>query len=689
MISHSPIRHLHLFRFRMRFIVLTALISGCGSAVVGLMAPYLYTSSATVQIDVGKTQKRSASYIDDSVEFHKAALLIQSPQILSQVAAKLVARPLDIRYYFPRSLSAFDMSARLSLMLRHMGYRPPPVQGGLRLDQDVVTSLLATHIQVSPDYRIHTILVSYEAGSPDIAREICAEIIAEFVDLSNSIEKEELRRQEKYLLESIDRQLGSIRRIEQGMEGIVEAHPSMTSAQREQGRGATLAAQRLLDKRDRLQNIEQEIHSNERILTNIRNDLARANTLRTTVQGDVTAKVVEEISQLEFRRIQSIKVTGYPENHPAVLNLTRRINDLKQILTNLSRDGRQLAAKGQGPAEGTDVKSLYSQAGDFRAKNRSLVAERDALVKDLGREDELFRKAVKVNFRFDALVRELNSDLTVTNELYRELQKTRIALAGSTPAVSMISPASFNPHAINLSINRRTVFGLFVGIAFAMSLLILLEIIRPTLLLPEDLEHVKLSHLGTFGLTPRALSQVAYCVRSLERAPGKPPGNQVVTFLSFATGFDVSEFIAGVASALAERGARVGAVLIVDPDAPATAEQESLWAASNVAVTWISRDEVPFFLAPTVEELKKKWDWVLVVDTNRGVVPMEAYFARCSDHFLYLTQVGDTDLTSVDRVRHLPQLPAHIHHHSVIVDVPRPSASGGWSAFRRKWRKAA
>ena len=124
MISHSPLRHLHLFRFRLRFIVITALISSFGSAVVGLLAPYLYTSTATIQVET-KQKQSQMNFGDDGVEFHKAALLIESPQILAKVADKLISKPLDTRYYFPRAISAFDLPARISLLLRHMGYQPP------------------------------------------------------------------------------------------------------------------------------------------------------------------------------------------------------------------------------------------------------------------------------------------------------------------------------------------------------------------------------------------------------------------------------------------------------------------------------------------------------------------------------------------------------------------------------------
>ncbi len=690
MISHSPLRHIHLFRFRLRFIVITALISSFGSAVVGLLAPYHYTSTATIQVET-KQKQSQMSFGDEGVEFHKAALLIESPQILTKVAEKLVSKPLDTRYYFPRAISAFDFPARVSLLLRHMGYQPPATSqsGHSYFTAEVVTSLLAQHVQVTPDYRIHTIAISYEAGSPDVARTICSLIVDAFVELSNAMEKDELRRQEKYLLDSIDRQLASIRHLEQSMQAIVEEHPSMTSAQREQGRGATLAAQRLLDKKERLAKIEQELGSNGRVLAAIEHDLTSANTLKADITSDVSSKLIEEISTLEFRRLQSIKVTGYPENHPSVVSITRRINDLKRALGNLDR-GRVPASRSGSGNQTLDIKNLYAQAGDLRAKSRVLVAERDLLLKEMAGEGALFKEAVKINFRFDSLVRELTSDSAVTNELYRELQRIRITLAGATPTSAVLSPANFNPHAVNLSVRRRTIFGLFVGIAFAMSLLILYEIVRPTLLQADDLEYIKLSHMGTFTNSPRSLSQLGYCIRSLEPPEGKKEGGpQVISFLPFASSLDVSEFVAGMAGALSDKGAKVGAVLILDPDAPTTAEQESLWADASIGVQPLSRDEVPFFLVPTVEDLKKKWDFILIVEAKQGTVPIETYLARCSDHFIYVTQVGDTDLTSVDRVRHLPQLPSTVRHHSIIVHVPIGANNSVLQGWKRRGDRAA
>jgi hypothetical protein len=242
---------------------------------------------------------------------------------------------------------------------------------------------------------------------------------------------------------------------------------------------------------------------------------------------------------------------------------------------------------------------------------------------------------------------------------------------------------------VNLSVRKRAIFGIFVGIAFALSLLILYEIIRPTLLQPDDLEQIKLSHIGTFSQSERSLSQLAYCVRSLQPPEGKAPGPQAVAFLPFASDVDSSAFVAGVARELAEKGAKVGVVLIVDPDAPTSAEQEAEWGDKRIGVSLLSRDEVPFFLVPTVDELKRQWDWILIVELKQGSVPIEAYLARAADHFLYVTQVGDTDLTSVDRIRHLPQLPPHVRHHSLIVDVPRLPARSLWEDWKKRRRRAA
>ena len=106
MTSFLPVRYLQLIKHRPKFLVVTVSVSTIFAAIAGLLSPYLYTSSSVVQYQPKASNQMVLR--DDSVDFHKATMLVTSPQVLNEVAKVLANEPLDPYFYFPRTIPALD-----------------------------------------------------------------------------------------------------------------------------------------------------------------------------------------------------------------------------------------------------------------------------------------------------------------------------------------------------------------------------------------------------------------------------------------------------------------------------------------------------------------------------------------------------------------------------------------------------
>lgn len=684
MTSHSPVRYLSLLKRRPRFLTATVVLSTLLAAGLGLLSPYVYTSTSVVQYQPKATSGQNLFH-DDSGAFHKALMLLQSSLVLTMVAKTLEKEPLDLFAYFPKTIPILDFRTRFELVARHLGPRVSDESSRRvqQVPQNVVVSLLSRHLRVGADANVQTMSVTYEAGDPETAQKVCNLITAAFVELDLAQQKEELKRQEQYIEDALARQVEMIRSAEKDMRVLVQDHPSMAVAG-DRGYSVSPAAQRYVKKQERLEAIEGELDANHKHLLSLTKELGGANSLQNEISGNIVSKVTEELSDLEFRRLNSVKFGGYTPDHPSIYNLDKRIKELKDVLANL---GGNRTTTTKGPSRG-DTRAMFQQVSGLKEKNRALRAEKEVLIRSLTEEDARFRKAVQVNFEFDSIGRNLSSSQAIMNEMYRDLQKVRLTLSGITSSATVVSPGSYHPHSTSLSIQRRIFFSTFVNLVMVISLLILWEIFRPTLLVADDLRALRLAHLGQFKWAERGLAELSSILRDLGEGKGGADDHQkkVLSLLPFTRTLKVAPFVRDLAESAHRDNCRVAVVFIDVAENPADVTSET------VTIERIPREDALLVLRRRVQDLKQRHEFVIIAETAPLTEPIEALLGQVSDHFVYLTQHGVTELSPIAHARYLPEIPNTLRHHSVIVeasatdDKPGRDGNGGW--FRKRSKAA-
>jgi len=606
---------------------------------------------------------------DNNVVFHKVTMLVTSSQVLNEVAKTLATQPLDPYYYFPKTIPVLDFRTRVKLLLRHLGLQKPVENWNplTRLPLNFIAAQLARHLKVSSDNGNMTISLTYEAGDPEIAQRITDLVADTFCALNLELEKEELKRQEKYIEDAIARQMDLIHSAESGLRTIVEDHPSMAvNGDGEKASGVSPAAQRFVKKQERLEKIDEELVSNQKLLASIEQELGGSSSSQAEISGNIASKVTEELSELEFRRLNSVKFGGYTEDHPSIYKLDKRIHELKEILANLG--SKRGTASSVPVTPNTDVRGLFAQATSLREKNRALRAEKEVLNKSLIEEDTRFRQAVKVNFEYDSIGRNLSTSQTILNELYRDLQKTRLTLSGMSASATIVANASFSPHSTNLSIQRRVFFAVFTNLALIFSLLILYEIFRPSLLVADDLRALKLSHLGQFKPTQKGFAELATCLWSLgdtkQSGLSDRPKKRLLSLINFAPTTAHDAYARDVAEAAATDDQKVALILLEDSDEPTTA------TSSTVTIRRVPKEDALVTLKSVVNELRTEHAMVIIAETGRLSEPVETLIAQLAEHFVYLAEFGRTFLAPISNVRFLPELSRNVRHFSAVIDTP-------------------
>lgn len=647
MIFLSAQRIVTLLRVHWRLLVLCACLSSFASFMFGSLTPYLFRSEAMLMLPVPKTIDPMASL--DNTDVLRVANLFKSPKVLAPVAeAQLKRYGAKANFLILNSWSWFDFTQRWNIFKSKMIYSSKenseaPDLGNYSVDTFV--SLIAKEIVAEADPSMRTIRVVYDAGVPEYAQATTQLLIDEFIRVLAEMEQQELQRQEKYLLGAIDQQLQSIRETEESMRLIVEKHPELSVAGGTGGGAGTLA-QKFLERQEVLKKLEGEFDANRKFLDSIQGDLSQMSQNRgvaSKVSPELSTKLAEEIGELEFKKMQYLQVSGYEEDHPEIQKIVLRIQTLKNLLG---------SSNGAGNGQGT-YKSLFQKRAQINERNKSLDVEKETVSGEMHREQNKFRELVKRNFDLDSLMRNLNVNVTITGELYRELQKARLNMAGAQGKASVLMAPSLSVHASNISVKKRTFFGFVIGIGIAISLLLLFDLFSPILLHEDDFVCFGEKVFGPFRGTERGKHQLFSWFSAMRMEKAKRNGGISVRLTVGLLGQSDHRrawepFIHSSLREMTAKGEKIGIVVVRDPEGW---EERFDWGLSESAVEELIIDDVPNTLGSKVAEMQKRFEYVFVImNENRSGIPVETYLEEHTDLTLIVSQLGISSLKTVRKL---------------------------------------
>lgn len=663
-IPMSPERIVGLIRCRFRLVLAGGVLSALGALLLGLMTPYLFPSEATVQF------ARSSKTVGagDEGDVYRIVNLARSTKVLGKVAVALAKDPnLELQVVAPQSLSTLDVGYRFGLLSASLtGAKPPPSNRvPASVPPDILEGFLDRNLRLVPNTASRTLRLIYEAGDPEVARRVCREISEAYVVASTESEKDDITLQENYFDSSIKLQLESIKQTEAKMREIVEHYPEIGALKDDQ-RGTGSLARKFSDKREMLRRLESELQANTSILDSIRKELSPGALLKGRFSADLGDRLEEEIGELELKLLQYTRFGGYGEDHPEVKAINERIAILTRIFNaqTVAKD-REVAGLNEVAGDGLSLKELMKQRLELRERNRRLAVEHDFLKREIAEQSSSFKEVVRVNFEFEALARELNSNVAVTNELYKELQRTRLMKAALAPSVKLIVPANLQVHPVNTSVRKRTIFSFFIGVTLVMSMLLLLDLVSPVLLSLEDLALIGAKHFGKFRIGDRSFAQIAHCLVSLGASSAKPgmKAGKVAVFWQLANRLNFETLKAELLDQLSKYGYRVGIIHVGDGLQSSDVDETEAVKGKSVPTVRLAAESVPSKFAPLVEVMRSRWDWVFVISSIEPGSPTEMFLAKNTDYFFYISEVGESELKPMKRLMEVPGTSPQLQHY--------------------------
>jgi uncharacterized protein involved in exopolysaccharide biosynthesis len=653
-----------LVKRRFLFVLASGTLVVLGACLIGLSSPYLYRSQAVIQLK--PNAKIGEVDFDDVLAVQKAVNLVRSPEVLTAVATDVAQKlPTRIAWAVPQSISTLDLKERrrnLVANLPQLGRFAPEreVAQSTDIDSDILATLLDQNLKVEPEINIRAVRIFYEGGHPEVTKMIATKISEEFIRHLTDRERKDLNAKAELLEKAIQEQLGSVRQSEEEMKKMMFRHPFLAASD---SRGTLTMGQKFVEKQESIRRLDSEYETNRRTLGQIRNDLSGRSEATSKINEQIKSKLIRDISELEFKIVQYTKISDYPEDHPEVQSLRNKLASLKYTLKRHQQE--ELNAKDDS---GSPVQDLISKKTSLRERNQKITSEKEVLNRELAQQSSNFKEVASVSFAYESLVREFNMKVALINELYVDLQRTRLAAATVSTKADILSPATLPVHSSSVSLPKRLVFALPVGFALAISLLLLLELMNPTLLSTSDFAQMGVNYFGRCKLRGADFSRMAAYMLSLEQEQQretKRSGHGIVVALHPASiTFDFNRYVSRLIKELHRHGKNVGLIIISDP-----MESVHPHLASSVAeLVEMSTDRVGLDLDREVANLAGSCDIVFLISHTDSLSPSQLFISRSADYFVYVTELGKTQLKTLDSIKSPCKDLEKPKHYALMVD---------------------
>lgn len=728
MTTNPLLRLLAIMRFHYKWLFVGAVVSSFFAVIIGLMTPEVYRSQAVIQIDVGKRIVTPVLQMDveSDIALSHVMMLISSNTVLEKVAQEIIDENLDQDLAFPNRFKIADLGERFNFLMRRLNSNHSSQTARSNQSRDVqeVTARVGQQLSVGKDPTTRLIKIIYAAATPHLAQTICKMIVEHFMVVSLEEDRQELLRQEKYLTTSIKDQMVTIDTLETELRKIVGKNPEMASFR--EGQGISTIANNYLSRQGRLSDLEQDLKTNEHLLVKIKKSLKNEDLSSIYVEQEVKSKIFNELTELEFKKLEYTKVHQYPDSHPSVKAINDRIEVLKNLHAKMEVSSMEVSSQNKAPnIAGTtspilasiesdltsnaidphEVKDLLQKAPDLKMKTEQLRIERDLMYKELANHEGKVKKGLDIEFQINALKRELDTHISLMTDLRRLLEKIRVEIAGIVPSTSLASSPSFPVIPTTLSISRKALFSIFVGIVFVLSILFLIDLMNPKLLIFDDLKALNVGHFGMFKRNQKdAIVQFAAYMMSIKRKkeysttpmklkdsqssnfpkvkfddaaeryinsftardePTKGRGS-VILLSSVSIQFNIKGWVYEVAKILRDTSETVG-ILIVD-ELPGESCRQKTIISNDIETTWLHPDEIAFSYDQIVKNMKQSFDWVFVIASKIYNTPGETFVIHSADHVLYLTKFGESELKVIQKTRALRNIINHpIEEHALVL----------------------
>jgi uncharacterized protein involved in exopolysaccharide biosynthesis len=494
-----------LLRSQRHLLIFCVLVIGALNAFQTLTEVPLYVSTSKLQLqsfDVARSVDERASaandVLNDSVRLTNAVLVFQSEVFLNELANELQSRHdkenLVLSWGIGRRL-------KLSYALYRLGITDVQYQ---KVDTNLLTPeelglLLSGMIQVTPVQTDQTIEIKISALEEKTAYAINRAVLAAFMRANQKLDQDQIDSSIDFLKGQAQAAKDRLDAAESKLADYMKSHLNVTT---DAATGTFMSE--FLTMRMKKQEVERSIEADHQLLADLKTKLKNLDTGGESA-GEVLEALKAELLQLKFQRAKLLE-QGYPETHPGLMSLERRIASSEEFIQRSQ------------PKDSIDARDVYGIAGYRKDLAGKIIQTQEALTKEelesKGVAERLHEMEIEVNDipSNEVVVNSMKREVAQTAELYGELtRRLELMRVRSQSSKSMLREVTA-PNALTspnpLPFWPRIVFGFFAGLVFGLSVILLMDTVKPRVAMREDVESSGFQYAGKYRGTADSCAEI-------------------------------------------------------------------------------------------------------------------------------------------------------------------------------------
>ena len=494
-----------LLRSQRYILVIGTLLIGTLNAFQTLTEVPLFVSTSKLQLqtfDVGRSVDNRASVANDvmneSIRLNNAVLVFQSEAFLNELAKELQLNKdkssLVLSWGVGRRLKFSYALYRLGLT--KVEYQRVDLN---KLSTEELGLLLSGMIQVKPVSTEQTIEVRISALEEKTAYAINRAVLSAFVRANQKLDQDEYDRSIAFLNEQVKATKERMDGAELKLADYVRGHMNVTTS----STSGTFMSE-FVSTRLKKQELQGNIEADKQLLAHLS---AKLNTLNgsTESSSEVIEALKMELIQLKYQKAKLLE-QGYANDHPGVLALNLKITSSEEFI---HRGDKQKSI------DARDVYGATEYRKDLAGKIiqiQELLMKQELQLKGLGtriQEMEVEANDIPSNeLTVNSIKREVTQAAELYSELMHRLELMRVRSQASKGTLREVtSPNALTaPNAIPFW--PKIIFGIFAGFAFGISVVLLIDTLKPRLVMREDVESSGFQFAGKYRGTIDSCAEV-------------------------------------------------------------------------------------------------------------------------------------------------------------------------------------
>ncbi len=442
------IQFLSILRARWKVALAVLVLAVAGTAVVNILLPKSYTSTAAILVDVKSPDPiagiffpglNSPSYMATQVD------VIQSDRVSQQVV---------------RSLRLAEAPA--------MRVQWREATQGIGNFEIWVANLLRRNLEVKPSRESNVITVSYKSVDPKFATSLANAYARAYVDVTLELRVEPARQYGRFFEE----RAGQLR------EKVEQARARISTFQRE--KGIVGADERLDMETARLNELSSQVTALQAVRSETSNRQRQASSSADQLQDTLNNGVISNLraeSSRQQAKLQELSAR-LGENHPSVIEARAGIDELR---SRIEVETRRVSG-------GVAVSNTIND-GRLAQVRESLEAQRTKVLRLKESRDQLA-----------VLVSDLESAQRAFDQVTARANQTELESRTTQTNVFVLNPASEPTQPASPRVTLNMLLALFVGTLLAVGVALLMELFDRRVRSPaEVVQAFELPLLGVLG----------------------------------------------------------------------------------------------------------------------------------------------------------------------------------------------